>query len=187
MQTHLSRTPLLALALLLGATAAEAAPLRDAATGLVVNPPAGYVASAMPPTERQLARFAIKRPTETETGCQTAYSAAPQNARLSQAEINALALTPGWQNVAKATLNSTIYEVLSAERFDHDGLTGLMMTADFKNDPRLPPRSQQLRSFFAILETPRGRTTTVCVGEKADFATRQAEFLNVARGATAPR
>ncbi|WP_159997840.1 hypothetical protein [Roseomonas sp. 18066] len=177
--------PLLTCTLLAGT--ALAAPLRDAASGLTVNPPPGYEASVMPPTGPQTARFQIRRGDDRDTGCQTAFTPAPQNAQLSQAQINQLALSPGWQEIARKTLTSTIYDILSAERFDLDGLTGLQMIADFKADPRLPPRSRELRSYFVILETPKGRTSTVCVGEKASFATRQAEFVAVARGASPPR
>lgn len=183
---HRLTAGLLTAALLSGP--ALAAPLRDAASGLAVNPPPGYEASVMPASAPQQARFQVKKAEDRDTGCQVAFTPAPQNAQLSQAQINALTASPGWQEIARKTLTSTIYDVVSAERFDHDAATtGFAMTADFKPDPRLPPRSREIRSFFVILETPKGRTTTVCVGEKASFATRQAEFMAVARGATPPR
>ncbi|ONG55529.1 hypothetical protein BKE38_09055 [Pseudoroseomonas deserti] len=175
------------LAATLLSAAAMAAPLSDMASGLSVNPPAGYIASVLPPTAPQTARFQLKRAEDRDTGCQVAFTPAPQNAQLSQPQINQMLATPAWQEIARKTLSSTIYEVISSERFDQGDLTGFVMVADFKVDPRLPPRSRDIRSFFVIIETPKGRTSTVCVGEKASFGARQAEFAAVARGATPPR
>ena len=182
---HRLTAGLLTAALLSGP--ALAAPLRDAASGLAVNPPPGYEASVMPAPAQQTARFQIKRADDRDTGCMVAFSVAPHNAQLSQAQINQLTLGATWQEIEKKRLSSAFYDVLSAERFELDGLIGVQMVADFKVDPRLPPRSRDLRSYFFILETPRGRTSIVCACEKASVATRAAEFTAVARSTTPPR
>jgi hypothetical protein len=180
---HLRLASLLAFGLLAGT--ALAAPLRDAATGLAINPPPGYVATAVVPTGRNAARFSVQRPNDHELGCQLAFAPAPQNARLSQTEINALISQPDWQQSARATLE-VVYDITSAGTADYGPIRAMVMQGDIKPRRELPPRSQQIRSYFTIMETPRGRTTLVCVAEKADFNALQPEFEMMARGVTAP-
>lgn len=175
--------PACLLALLSGA--ASAAPLRDAATGLSVDPPPGYAAAPMALHGAQAARFTVRRPQDGETGCQVAFVPAPQNAEMTQQQLNQLAATPRWQAVIGATLAAQ-YKVLEREPYQQAGIQGIRLVADFRDDPRLPPEARTVRSLFVILETPRGRTTTVCVGPREGFAARQAEFLAVAQGVSPP-
>ncbi|HWX48654.1 MAG TPA: hypothetical protein VNZ61_11415 [Roseomonas sp.] len=176
----------LALFLLALSTPAGATPLRDAGTGLTFEPPPGYSASAVPTTGAQSARFALRRPEDQDTGCQIAYAPAPQNAQLTQPQINELTRTPGWQALARARL-APLYDVLEQSVFDQGGILGLKLVGDLRPREGLPARAQVLRSFFAIQETPRGRTTLVCVAEKPSFATRRAEFEALARSIVPPR
>ncbi|MFC7609634.1 hypothetical protein [Teichococcus aestuarii] len=111
---------------------------------------------------------------------------APQNESLRQEDLNRLARAPGWQRVLMATLQP-LYNVISVEAFAHSGLEGVLLVADLRPRPDLPQRGQELRTLFAIVETPRGRTTTVCTEEKTRFATRRSEFEAVARGVVPPR
>jgi len=164
---------------------ALAAPLRDAASGLAVNPPPGYVAKAEDPGQRNAARFSIQRPGEQETGCQVAFTPAAQNANLTQAQINAAMSQPHWQEAARSALGP-VYDITSAGTADYGSLRALVMVGDIKPRPQLPARAAQIRTYFTILETPRGRTSMVCVADKADFNTRLPEFEMTARGITAP-
>lgn len=176
----------LALGLLAGTTgAAFAAPLRDAASGLAVNPPPGYVAKAEEPGQRNVARFSIQRPGERETGCQVAYTPAPQNAGLNQSQINATISQPHWQEAARSALGP-IYDITTSGTADYGPLRALVMVGDIKPRPQLPPRAAQIRTYFTIMETPRGRTSMVCVADKTDFDARVPEFEMTARGITAP-
>ena len=177
---------LLAIALPFWAAAATAAPLRDAATGLSVDPPPGYNAAAVPPSGAQAARFALRRSDDQDTGCQLAYVSAPQNAGLTQAQINDLTRTPALQGVARARL-SPVYDVREQSLFEHGGILRVTLVADLRPRDGLPARALALRSFFAILETPRGRTTMVCVADKTLFPARRAEFEAIARGIAPPR
>ena len=99
--------------------------------------------------------------------------------------MNTLIRTPGWQNVARATLER-IYDIRGMSTLEMGPRAGLQIQADFKPLPSLPPRAQQLRSLFGIFETPRGRTTTVCVFEKSEAEARQGDFLALLRGITPP-
>jgi hypothetical protein len=175
---------ILALAML-AVGEAQAAPQRDNATGLSVNPPAGYIAETLPAAGGMTARFAVRRPSETDTGCQIGYSPAPQNARLTQAQINVMMGSSAWQDSAKAAL-APLYDISIATMTERAGLRGLMLVADLKPRPGLPASAQDIRSYFSIIETPKGRTTIVCVGHKAEFGARQPEFDAIATSTIAP-
>jgi len=168
------------------ASGALAAPLRDAATGLTVDPPPAYAATAMPRHGDQAARFAIRRADEQDHGCQVAYVPAPQNAGLAQERINALLLSPGWQAITRRQIG-TSYEVLESGVSEQGGIVSFRLVADLRPRADLPERALALRSFFSIQETPRGRTTTVCAAPKAEFPARRAEFQAVMKGISPPR
>lgn len=177
---------LLVLATLLPALPALAAPLRDAATGLAAEPPPGYTATSMATSGAQTARMALRRAGDQDTGCQTAFVPAPQNGTLTQEALNRLVRTPGWRSVQRATLQP-VYDVLSLDPLLYQDIEGVLMVAELRPRADLPPRAQELRSLFAIVETPRGRTTTVCSAEKAAFPFRRMEFEAVAKGITPPK
>lgn len=176
----------LLLAMLAATPPAAAQPLRDAATGLAIDPPPGYVAAPMAAQGAQQARMAVRRPEDSDTGCQVAFVPAPQNESLRQEDLNRLARTPGWQRLLVATLQP-LYNVISTEAFAQQGLEGVLLVAELRPRADLPQRGQELRTLFAIVETRRGRTTTVCTEEKPRFATRRGEFEAVARSVLPPR
>ncbi|MBP0494560.1 hypothetical protein [Roseomonas indoligenes] len=176
--------PLLLAAALAAPMAAAAQPVRDAASGLVVAAPPGYAARSIPPGRGQAARFEVKTPADTDTGCQVAFTPAPQNGRFTQAQLDATMRGAEWQDLARKAL-SALYEIREARTFEDKGRSGYTMVGDFKGEG-LPPRAREVRTLFVIQETPRGRTSTVCVGERTGFETRRAEFMAVATGATPP-
>ncbi|MCR0985226.1 hypothetical protein [Roseomonas populi] len=166
------------------AAASAQSPARDAASGLAVAPPPGYAARALAPRQGQAARFEVKTPSDTDTGCQVAFTPAPQNNRFTQAQLDRTMRGAEWQEMARKAV-STLYDIQDAGTFETKGRTGFTMTGDFHGEG-LPPRAREIRTLFVIQETPRGRTSTVCVGERAGFEARRAEFMAVATGATAP-
>jgi hypothetical protein len=165
---------------------AWAEPFRDAQSGLAVEPPPGYVASTGRPQTGASVRIDVKRPDDKDTGCGVGFSHAPQNALLDQAEINAIASSPEWLTMARSAV-AFLYDVLTAEPFDHAEVRGAVMIADFKARANLPPRSQEIRTALYLLETPKGRVNVVCVGERGTFDARRPEFDAVVRGVTLPR
>ncbi|MCA6116478.1 hypothetical protein J6524_16455 [Bradyrhizobium sp. WSM 1738] len=173
----------LALALI---SPAAAEPLRDESTGLAIDPPQGYIARVLAPTPTFVVRFEVKKPSDRDTGCQVAFTPLPQNAELKQSEINDIVEGQRWIDLARATV-AINYDVSATDRFNVNGIGGIAMIGDFKPRPGLPARAQDVRTLFMLVETPKGRTTTICVGEKQDFDARRAEFENVARSASPPR
>ncbi|MBE9606921.1 hypothetical protein IAI18_18815 [Acetobacteraceae bacterium H6797] len=170
----------------LSAGRAQAQPVMDNATGLAVNPPAGYQARQMPAGAGQTARIVMRRASDAaDTGCMAGFNDAKSLPGTTQAQINAEYEKRDMEAVAREAIGG-IYDVRSTGRFDHAGVHGLLMVADIRPLPNIPPRSQQVRSMMVMLDTPKGRTTIVCVGEKAEFDARLAEYEQVARSVTPP-
>ena len=168
------------------AGSARAELVRDDASGLTVVPPEGYSAGKLTPTETFTARFAVKKPDDRDTGCQVAFTPLPQNAAYTQDQLNGVMASRLWLDLARATLTLN-YNVIDEAPFAQGDIHGLMLVGDLKQRPGIPPRSQDVRTLFFILETPKGRTTTVCVGEKTNFDVRRSEFEAVVHGVTLPR
>lgn len=177
---------LLAAGAVFSPVAAE--PVRDEATGLSIEPPAGYTARKAEGDTRYAAVYAVQKGGEDDTGCKIAFQPTPPAAgepKLSQEDINAFTRKKEWTDLIRATL-ALRYEVATVEPFDHQGLMGAAVVADFKavEGEEKPP---EVRSYLVVIDTPKGRTTIVCVGDKAGFEARRAEFEAVARSVSPPR
>jgi hypothetical protein len=159
--------------------------LRDEPTGLSVQPPDGYEAKKTEGDARYAVVFAVQKNGDDDTGCKVAFQPAPQNAGLSQEEINAFTQKKEWTELIRATL-ALRYDVSSIDPFEQAGLAGAAVVADFK-PVEAEPRAAEVRSYLVLLDTPKGRTTVVCVGDKGDFDARRAEFEQIARAVAAPR
>ncbi|MBU8541203.1 hypothetical protein ACFOD3_25575 [Falsiroseomonas tokyonensis] len=173
-----------ALCALAGVAAAKSAP--ETAAALSVSPPAGYEVRPLPPRPPYATIFGVRRPSDRDTGCQVSFAEDPATASLSQAQLNEAVQNPVWRDTAIRAM-SPIYDIQHQETYRQGDLVGLLLEGMIRPREGLPARAQEIRTLFVILQTPRGRTSTVCVGEVADFATRRAEFLTVAQGATPPR
>jgi hypothetical protein len=167
------------------AGAAQAASLRDPATGLAVDPPPGYVARAEPPVKQHAASFSVKRPTDTGEGCQVGFMPVPANNRRTQEQINALIASPAGQQAGVQML-APVYDVTEATNVRMGAVNALVLLASFKPHQKLPPGARRIRTLFALLETPHGRTSIACAANLAEFPARRAEFEAVVRGTTAP-
>lgn len=173
----------------LSGLARAAEPIRDDATGLSVRPPDGYQAQKTEGDPRYAAVFAVQKPNESETGCKIAFQPAAAGATnepaLSQDEINAFTRKKEWMDLVRATL-ALRYDVATVEPFDVQGLSGAAAVADFKPIEG-EPKAGDMRSYLVVFDTPKGRTTIVCVGEKAGFDGRRRDFEAIARGVEPPR
>jgi hypothetical protein len=167
------------------AYAAAPEPVRDASVGLAVTPPAGYVARQIRPTGRYTSAFEVKLQADRNTGCKVAFQPASQNASMSQAQINSTTSTPTWQAQVRSSLGA-LYDVQAIAPFSHAGVQGAVATATLKALPGVPANASDMMNQFMILETPRGRTTIVCVSAKASFLSRRSDFEALARGLVIP-
>lgn len=186
---------LFTLALVLGSALAGQAraaqpPVRDEATGLTVAPPDGYEARKAEGDPRYSAVYAVQKAGETDTGCKIAFQpsqADPAVAEppLSQDEINAFTRKKEWIDLVRATL-ALRYDVATVEPLESQGLSGAAVVADFKQVEG-EPKNPEMRSYLVVFDTPKGRTTIVCVGDKAGFDGRRKDFETIARGVQPPR
>lgn len=164
--------------------------VRDEATGLSIQPPEGYVAKKAEGDPRYAAVYAVQKAGEVETGCKVAFQPTAQPAQsaepaLSQDEINTFTRKKEWFDLVRATL-ALRYDVASVEPLDHQGLLGAAVVADFKPIED-EPKAADVRSYLVVFDTPKGRTTIVCVGDKKSFDARKPEFESIARGVAPPR
>ncbi|MGX9964413.1 hypothetical protein ACVFYP_13870 [Roseomonas sp. F4] len=180
------RVAMMAAALCALGGVALAQPMQDPTTGLSVTPPPDYQASSAPARAPYAAIFRVRRPADRDTGCQVAFAEAPQNAGLSQAQLNETMQAPEWRETVIRTM-SALYDIQHQETYRQGDVVGLLMEGMIRPRDGIPARAQEIRTLFTILETPRGRTTTVCVGEVDGFAERRPEFLAVAKGTEPPR
>ena len=172
------------LAMLLACTRTSAAQtVLDPKTGLTVTPPPSYQATNSPARGRYSAVIDVKRSGERDTGCKVAFQPMPQN--FTQAQMNQMVDAPERRAVIENTLGM-LYQVLSVETFEHAGVRGSAATASFKQLPGLPSQSAEMINLFYLLETPAGRTLTVCLSDKNTFEQRKPEFEAVMRSLKLP-
>jgi hypothetical protein len=161
-------------------------PMHDDATGLTVAPPEGYSATWMAPLRGFLVRFSVRKPTDRDTGCEVAFEPLPENATLSQEELNHVADSQQWRDMSRAAMTVN-YDVIETAPVVFGDIHGVVLVGDARPRPSFPARIQEVRTLAFLLETPKGRTTVACVGEKTDFEARRTEFEAVAHGVTPPR
>jgi hypothetical protein len=166
--------------------AIAAEPWSDAESGLRIKPPPGYTVRQLSLAAPFTVRVAAKEPGDRDTGCQVAFEPLPQNARLSQADINRIASEPDWRERARWSI-ATFSDVSEEQPYLQSGIVGVSLIAEMKPTFAAPDRAKALRNFMAILETPKGRTTVVCTAEKEQFESRRAAFLDVVHGVEPPR
>jgi hypothetical protein len=143
----------------------------DPATGFGINPPAPFVAERT--TNRR--QFDVGVGVKSTTGapatvgttpyvCEAGFKAATQNNDLSRDEINAFMDKPEWVNVARATME-LVFSITSQQRFTLEGYRGI----EFRGRPKEGPGAENVRMFMSIVETAKGRTSMICVTDRAGF------------------
>jgi hypothetical protein len=160
------------LAAIVAAQPARSESLRDDATGLTIAPPEGYIATQMTPAPAGTfpARFSVKKPSDRDTGCQVAFTPLPQNAGLTQDEINHVMATSQWLDLARASI-ALNYDVLDTAPFAHGDIRGVALVGLIKQRPYIfrcvprksvrfssfskPPRAARQRSVSARKRTSR--------------------------------
>lgn len=178
--------PLLSLAAL--ACAAPAFAAEDAATGLAVTlPEADFVVETIPAQPPYTANFGVKAgangpaPFEGEAYlCQVSFAPAPQNADLSQDEINEMITSPEWLEVAKQSMSQV---------FDFESDTGFKL-ADYRGHEFVAvPRqegAEDVRLVLSMLETAQGRTALSCVAHADQLESMLTTFRTIRDGVTPP-
>lgn len=173
---------LVALLLLAGPALAER--LTDPATGLSVDPPAGYTASTVQARPPNAANLLVQRRQDSNEGCQLIFTPAPNNARFSQAELNTRAASPVFRDGIMRDLGH-IYTFENGQTFSHAGIDGFMTEAMIRPREGIPAEAAAtVRTLLVFLDGSRGRTSAICVGNRAGFVQRREEFIAIVRSTT---
>ncbi len=180
---------ILASVILLQASAALAQnSFADPATGFGLAPPAPFAIE--PTTRRQFdvgvgIKSASGQPAPAGTSpyvCEAGFKAAPQNASLTQAEINAQMEKPEWVRLIRATIELA-FNVTAERRFTLQGFRGI----EFQGSPKAGPGHENARMVMSMVETPKGRVTMVCVTERSGFDRALPQFRAIRATITLPK
>jgi hypothetical protein len=161
----------------------------DPATGFGIRPPAPFVAEQT--TNRR--QFDVGVGVKSTTGspapagsgayvCEAGFKAAAQNNRLSRDEINAFMDKPEWVNVARATMELA-FAINAQQRFTLEGYRGI----EFRGQPKGGPGAENVRMFMSIVETAKGRTTVICLTDKAAFGKVLPQFRAIRASINLPK
>ena len=168
--------------------AGPATAIQDKASGLAIDPPAGFSATQSSHPGNDVA-YAInsdsgKPPSSNVDGvlCKLAYKAAVRNAALSRERINAITASAERQDQVKRILGR-VFWIEKTVVFEHQGYTAL----EFHATPRFGPKAEDARVTFSIIETVKGRTTLVCTTTKAAFPSALAAFRKIRNTANVPK
>lgn len=170
------------LALALPAIAAE-----DKATGLVVElPEAEFIIEPSTLTGQYTANFGVN----TVSGepsliggkylCEVGFQPGPQNADLTQDEINATLAAPEWVAMAQGRMSS-IFEFDGTEQFELAGATGYQFIAIPKQ-----AGAEDVRVVLTMIETPKGRTAISCATNEQQLDQALPVFRTIRQGVTPP-
>ncbi len=162
--------------------------LTDETTGLAVDPPPPFVASTGQ-HPRHDAVINIKSTTGTPHGanvdgslCTVAYKHAPQNARLSQDDINAGIVKPEWMARMKAGFQLA-FALDEPVPFQASGISGV----ELQGRPKAGPGAQEVRIYISLVETPKGRTMMTCATKQADMPKALPQFRKIRDAVRPPR
>lgn len=182
--------PLARIALAASLTLAPSASIAfvDPATGFAVRPQAPFVVT---PATR--AQFDIAVDVNSRTGrpapagassalCAAGFKSAPQNAHLTQAEINAAAGAPAYHDSVKTGL-SPVFAVETIRNVRIGAVLGVETIAR----PKLGPDAANVRVYQTIHETPKGRVTLVCSTTKKDWDDALLSFRAIRNSIAIPK
>lgn len=177
---------LLCLATLALAGCSQTHSVSDAATGLAITVEGDYVVEAWPLQPPYAAMIAVKGrdghpfvADETVAPiCVAAFQPMPDNAGLSQAELNAA--IPDWAARAEAEMSQGM-RFEAREPFEHKGLAGYR----FVTTP-LGTFTAKMRMVLYVMETPAGRTVVNCSGNAETLAKAMPTYDAIRDGVTPP-
>ncbi len=171
MLQNASRHSILTVFSLTTLAALPASALTDEKTGFGVTPPTPFVAEASTHPAQDIL-FGINSTTGTPAIagagkhlCGAGLKANDENAKLSQAQINAQTDGDAWRTMVRMTVGHTM-AIDSETPFEIAGAHGVELIAT----PKIGPDHENVSMFLNIVDAPRGRVSFTCAVKKADFA-----------------
>ena len=160
----------------------------DTTSGFSIDPPAPFVAERTTNRPQFDVGVGIRSsngvPPSAGTSsfvCEAGFKAAPQNASLTRAEINALVDKPEWVNLAKAAFE-LVFSITSQRRFTLQGYRGM----EFQAVPKGGPGGANVRVLISLVETPKGRTTLFCLTQAPAYGVARQQFRAIRSSITLP-
>ncbi len=118
--------------------------------------------------------------------CEIGFKFNSANNHLTQAEINTVTSQPQWRtSMRDALANSpfgTIFELNSVRAASVQGYKGV----EFALTPKLGPGAADIRGLMTMVETPKGRMTSVCITTAPAFVKAEQRFRALLRNAHLP-
>jgi hypothetical protein len=178
--------------LVVGLSFPAAASFRDPATGFGIAPPAPFVTE---PTTHRTFDIAVGLRSTTNLPpsvgrspdgsqpfiCQAGFKAAAQNNDLTKADINALMAKSEWRKVIRSTLELA-FQIDGERAFTLQGYRGI----ELRGRPKQGPGAENVRALMSFVETAKGRTTLICLTDRASFNKALPQFRAVRATMTAP-
>lgn len=103
--------------------------------------------------------------------CVVGFKNAPQNADLTQAQINAVATAPEREETIRAIIGIA-FDIQSYETVTIQGYQGSRLGIS----PKSGPGSEGVGGQMTIVETPRGRMTKICLTEQQELEVARSAF-----------
>ena len=156
-------------------------------SGFGITPPTGFTAEQ---TSRK--QFDVSVGVASATGkpsiagngrhqCEAGFKFSEKNNALTKAEINAFMRKPEWTNMARSTLE-TVFKIHTSTPFTLQGYRG----AEFEMEPKSGPDAANTRMMMSIVETPKGRMTTICLTHLPEFSGAKKAFRAIRQSMTLP-
>lgn len=160
---------------------------QDGTNDLAVDPGSDFVVEAIPPAPPYTSNFGVKSASGTPANfdgeawlCQVSFAPAPQNAELSQTEINDMVTSPEWLQLAKDSM---------APVFTFEDDTGFKL-GDFNGHEFVAvpkqPGAENVRLVLSMLETAKGRTAISCVADETTLEDTLPVFRQIRDAVTPP-
>jgi hypothetical protein len=157
--------------------------------GLTLTPPPGYDSQLLGASGPYAQTIVVKKRDVGDVACWIGFQAiSATTGPASQEDINQRAATPAWAERIRASFAGRKH-VVSLDPFEHAGVRGTAVVYDEQKaagDAPPAPRTD-VRTLMVILETPKGRTSTICVTKTSAFDGRRAEFEAIVRATNLPR
>jgi hypothetical protein len=171
----------------LAAVFCAAPALAQSADRFTLNAPAGMVAE--PVSNRQFdtgygVRFAdgsIPVAGTSTYPCQIGFKFNAANNHLSRAEINQTTSTAEWRTMVRGIIGM-VFAIQGERGVTVQGYKGL----ELKVMPKAGPGAETVRGLMTMVETPKGRMTSVCMTTATAFPKAEPRFRALPRGARLP-
>jgi hypothetical protein len=113
--------------------------------------------------------------------CQIGFKFNAANNGLTRTDINRTTSTPEWRTMVRGIIG-VLFSVTAERPVTVQGYRGIELSVT----PRSGPGSANVRGLMTMVETPKGRMTSVCMTSSAAFSKAAQRFRALPRSATLP-